>query len=124
MLDWSLKFRENNSYWIEAHDDISFYMFSSHALDRLFDRTTNMKSTGDLEKPIRRIVKCLNNHRVDDWIMDHSFGTKLVIHDRDINMVYVVICKTNRYDVVSTFNEFWTPFINYQRTPELWVSLM
>lgn len=123
MLDWTVKYRENNSYWIEAHDDYSFYLFTSHALDRLFDRTTNMKHAADLEKPVRRITKCLNNWRVDNWIMQHPFGTRLLIHDRDIHMAYIVVCNKNRYSIISTYNEFWCPYDNTQGTPELWVSL-
>lgn len=123
MLTWEVLYRENNSYWVEAQDNYSLYVFSSHALDRLFDRTTNVKDTVDLEKPVRRIVKCLNNWRVDRWIMGHEFGAKLIIHDVDIKMVYIVVCKCNRYDIVSTYNEFWSKYDNTHNTPELWVSL-
>lgn len=123
MLSWELKFRENNSFWVEACDDNARYIFTTHALDRLFDRTTNLKDTNDLEKPIRRIVKCVNNWRVDNWILQHEFGTKLIIHDNDIHMVYIIVCKCNRYDIVSTYNEFWKRYDNTHNTPELWVSL-
>lgn len=123
MIDWTVIYRDNNSYWVEAHDDNATYKFTSHALDRIFDRTTNTKVASDLEKPIRRIVKCLNHYRVDNWVMKHSFGTRLIIHDNDIHMVYILACKGNRYDIISTYNEFWKPYDNTQRTPELWISL-
>lgn len=123
MIDWTVKYRENNSFWIEAHDDYSKFLFTSHALDRIFDRTTNMKDVSDLEKPVRRIVKCLSHYRVDKWIMQHEFGTKLIIHDNDIRMAYIIVCKCNRYDIISTFNEFWKKYDNTHDTPELWVSL-
>lgn len=123
MLSWEIKYRENSSFWVEAFDDNARYLFTTHALDRLFDRTTNLKDINDLEKPIRRIVKCVNNWRVDNWILQHEFGTKLILHDNDIRMVYIIVCKCNRYDIVSTYNEFWKRYDNTHGTPELWVSL-
>ena len=123
MLTWEPKYRDNKSFWIEAFDNTSWYIFTTHALDRIFDRTTNIKKIPDLEKPVKRIVKCLNNDKVDRWIMHHDFGTKLIIHDTDISMVYIVTCKCNKYEIISTFNEFWTKYDNTHNTPELWVSL-
>lgn len=123
MLTWETLYREDLSPYIKAKDEWAEYKFTTHSIERMFDRSSNLKRSYDLEKPIRRIVKCITNYRVDSWIMEHQLGTKLLIHDTDIHMLYIIICRGNKYEIISTYNEFWSKYNNTHNTPELWVSL-
>jgi hypothetical protein len=123
MATMEVKYREDNSYFIEASDDYAKYIFSSHALDRLFERKAGIKQISDLEKLVQRIVECLEDGSVDDWIIENAFGTSLVIHDVAVKMAYVVVCRIDQYEIVTTFNERRIPFMNSHHSPEYWVLL-
>ena len=124
MLNWEVQFHyKDNCYHVMADNETSNYYFSSHAIDRLLERNNNINSIVDIGKPVKRVVKCLNNWKVDAWVMEHAFGTKLIIHDVDISMMYIVVCKCNRYEIVSAYNEYKRKYKNTHSTPELWVSI-
>lgn len=108
---------------VEAHTRYMTYFFSPHSLERTMQRSTNLKSLADLEKPVRRIIRCLTNDQVERWIIKQGLGTKVIIHDADIHMMYIVARKVNQYEVVTTFNEFFGAYDNTRNTPEIWVSL-
>lgn len=124
MVEWSVVYRENNSFYIEAHDNYSKYHFSSHALERVLERSYNLKRIEDLGKPVKRIAKCLSHYVVDDWVLKHPFGTRLIIHDCDIKMMYIVVCNETDYSILSIFNECYIKYDNTCNTPEYWVSLL
>ena len=123
-LVWGPIYHEDLSFHIEARCNECEYIFTKHVIDRTFERNNNIIDIASLDKPVRRIIKVWRNYNVDDWILYYQFGTKLVIHDVDINMVYIITCNENRYEIVTTYNEFWTKFKNYYKSPELFVSLL
>ena len=123
MLTWSKVYNDDLSFYVEASDDNSTYFFSYHSIDRMFERNKNISSIADLERPIRRIIKCINYWRTDNWIMKYAFGTRLIIHDVDIKMMYIIKCNVTHYDIISIFNEYKQEYDNTQNTPELYISL-
>lgn len=98
-------FRKDGSYFVMATDGQATYKFSSHAIDRLMERNSNMKKIDDLHKFIRRVIRCLSSYKVDGWLMNHPFGTRLIVRDVDTLSIYVVTCNVNYYEVITVYSE-------------------
>ena len=110
------------NYYIARTKHMS-YMFSVHSIERVTERSTNIKTMRDLEKPIHRIVRCLTNSYIEKWAIKQKLNNRFIIHDTDINMMYIVVRKLNQYEIITTYNEFWGAYDNTQNTPEIWCSL-
>lgn len=122
-MDWTVKYRENRSYWIEAVYDYKKYVFTTHALVRQHQRNNNINKIDDCVRALGRIIKVINNKKVKNWMDRYKCGDRLIVHDRDIYMMYIVVKKSGCYEIITTYNEFTGSYINRSRTPEIWIDI-
>lgn len=122
-IDWNIKYRENRSYWIEATCDYKKYVFTTHALVRSHQRNTNVNNISDCTRALSRIIKVINNNKVKNWMSKYKSGDRVIIHDRDIYMMYIVVKRSGCYEIITTYNEFTDSYINRSHTPEIWIDI-
>lgn len=126
MGNWTINYRDDfKSFWIEAKDDYSdtLYVFTTHALERAWTRSSNINTMQDFNKPVRRIIRCMHNNKVSNWIKTRKHGSTMVIHDADINMVYVISNHYKTINILTIYNEFWEPFKCDPYQQEMWISI-
>lgn len=126
---WEIKYREDlKSFWVESRDRATNrnFIFSTHSLQRAWNRSSNVKTMQDFSKPVNRIMKCICNSVVGSWMfLNVTDEERCLIHDLDNSMMYIIQnnVRKGHIAVISTYNEFWGEYMNTRRTKEIWVSL-
>lgn len=125
MVTFNVNYRDDyKSFTINAFDTDGYkYYFTTHALQNVWTRSSNLKTMQDFKKPVRRIIRCISSEKIRNWIKTRPYGTQLVIHDTDINMAYVIGKRHLEYQIITIFNEFWTEFHNANNSQEAWYSI-